>query len=242
METFMEVLTVVALLLALIQMFEARLQAKKLKDVKESLSTRYIGPFPEFLPQIVTMLQQANRKIVISCDCPSYGIFSHHRAWRDYVKTIEEKMDNNVKVSLTCPDSNMRDHFNREQFAKEGEDWDYWKKSKPIADRLSIILPSRLPETNIDSLTRESFLRMLEKADLEMLTGAFARAEKHEIPMFVSMFFWIIDDSQAIFSFSTMSEQNSEHGFYTVDMKLISAFLETRDRYHRHISAQSPAK
>ena len=100
-------------------------------------------------------------------------------------------------------------------------------------DRLQVILPSRLPGVSATNLTKQQFLEMLETADQEMLRDTFGRAEKNEINVFMSMFFWVIDNDQAIFSFSTYSDNASEHGFFTVDGKLVESFLEIRDRYHR---------
>jgi len=223
-------LTAIALGLSVWQTLAARTQARDLDKVRRSLTTRFIGEFPDYLPEIVALVKRARKEVIIFCDFPTYGYFSDHSNWLNYRHAIDDKLNQDVKVSLTCPNKRRRLEFNKEQFAKEGEKWEAWRQEKKTIERLRMILPSH---TEIADLTRDGFLKILENADQKMLKETFARAEKHEIDIFMPTFFWIADSNEAIFTFSTYSEDASEYGFYTLDQKLISALKNIRERYHR---------
>lgn len=54
----------------------------------------------------------------------------------------------------------------------------------------------------------------------------------HQVRTYMPLFFWLVDDSVAIFAILSLSKRAIEHGFRTIDEKLITALLEMRDRYH----------
>src|SRR5581483_10985652 len=101
--------SVVALAMAVWQVKDARL-------VRESLSTRFIGEFPDFLPEIGRVLDKAQSEIVIVCDFPSYGRFSKSEAWLSYGHTIEKKIETGVRVLFICMTPEARVAFSRRQF------------------------------------------------------------------------------------------------------------------------------
>jgi hypothetical protein len=45
-------------------------QTRDLEEVRQSLSTRYPGQFPQYYPSIVDLLGRAKREIIIFCDFP----------------------------------------------------------------------------------------------------------------------------------------------------------------------------
>ncbi|MBZ5551128.1 MAG: hypothetical protein LAO21_00300 [Acidobacteriia bacterium] len=223
---------------------EVRLQGEKardhtiaLKEVKESISTRYIGMFPEYYAEIVSLLERAKQEIIIFCDFPSYGSFSDPRYWLLYRQAIERKSVNGVKIELTCLNKSLRSVCLEEQFFEGCHDWNIWKQTPINKNRLQSLLDSHRGSPGIVELSKEQFLKMLEADEQQALNETFANATISAIDSNASLYFWLIDKNSAVFAIPSVAER--EYGFSTIDQKLISAFIDMRDRYHRD-AATSP--
>src|SRR5207248_7762391 len=105
------VLAVVALAIGVYHLVEIRRASK-------SLSTRYIGKFPFFLPQIVEVLASASHDIVIFCDFPGYGDFSDPPNALEYRQVIEKQMQRGVAVELTCMSEENRKKYSMEHLTE----------------------------------------------------------------------------------------------------------------------------
>ncbi len=51
-------------------------QAGEMKSIALSMSTRFAGPFPENLKEIVDLISKANRHLKVMVDFPGYGQYS----------------------------------------------------------------------------------------------------------------------------------------------------------------------
>jgi hypothetical protein len=234
MEIIGLILAVLAMLIGIWHLAEIRRTMVRLDEVRGSLSTRYLGQFPEFIPEIVSHLQRAKRKITIFCDFPAYGHFSDRRSWLNYGQTIKNKTFDKVHVSLTCFDEARRYDFNTEQFSQVEEGWDEWKRDPQIERKLKELLVSRGKDADVDALTKKEFAKLLEDTEQDMLLDEFLNAEKVEVNKDIPLYFWIIDDAEAIFAIPSFSDETTEYGFFTSDPKLISAFQQIVKRYHRN--------
>ena len=215
---------------------EAKLHTAALDEVRKSLSTRYIGKFPEYYSTIVELLDRANHSIIIFCDFPAYGSFTDRPTWVRYHQTIERKsLQENMEISITCLDEAHRSEYVKEQLFKDIKGWDEWKQSE--RKRLEQLIKATPEAPNFDPLTREDLLAIFIKAEQQELKTTFAAATRKEIDTIMPLYFWLIDGYSAIFAIPSLSERAVEHGFSTTDSKLTSAFLEMRDRYHRGIAA-----
>lgn len=212
---------------------EAKGHTLALQEVKASLTTRYLGPFPQYMPDIIAVVGGAKEKLVICCDFPAYGRFADPTRWLEYEQAIERKIHSGIRVSLTCLDADCRVKFNSEQFSKEIGEWDDWKRSKLGEASLKELIDyyGDRGET-IDTLSRERFQELLEKSDQRMLAGPFGRAERREIHDLMPIYFWLADGRSAVFSIPSFAGKVTEYGFITFDQKLISAFEEMVGRYH----------
>jgi hypothetical protein len=217
-------------------------QAAKLEETQRLLSTRFIGEFPKFLPQITELISRASERITIFCDFPGYGHYSDYKDWLEYRHAIERQSEN-IPISLTCFTEKRRLHCHGEQFSEEERTWEEWKKGEAVRDQLKHFLQVHQKDANVDALTQDTFANLLEETDKEMLRGAFIRAVVNEIDTYIPLYFWLIDEKEgqgeAIFTIPSFSNKHLEYGFYTSVPKLTSAFAEMRDRYHREATQNS---
>lgn len=233
-EIFGLLCAVVALIVGLVHIREIHSTLKTLHDVQDSLSTRFIGQFPEFFPEIVTLLKSAKREIVIFCDLPAYASFSDPHTFLDYQQTLERKIkDEEVRTTLTCLGPAFRQNAIVEQFFGNGVEWNEWKNHLEHKKSLRRFLALHKRTTPIDELAKEEFLKILEAIGNRTIEDTLAGAEVRQIDTYIPLYFWLIDGMDAVFSIPSSDEITLEYGFATTDQKLISALVEMRDQYHR---------
>ena len=216
---------------------DARNHTTALEEVRGSLSTRYIGQFPQYYPSIVELVGRAKQNILIFCDFPAYGSLTDPKSWLNYKHTLERKMQqDDMKVAVTCLDKDRRNAAFRDQLYRPGEGWNEWKAKPTSLEQLKTLLKWHGREKDVGGLDEEEFFRILEDDEERMLKETFARAETCELDTYVPLHFWLIDDDvSAIFAIPSTSA--IEYGFSTTDPRLISALKDMRDRYH-HPSAE----
>lgn len=243
MKNYMDVIGVISLVLAVLAMIVALWHvhsiheaAKRLDDVRRSLSTRYIGQFPEFFPEIVSLLKSAKREIVIFCDFPAYACFSDPHTFLEYQHTLQRKAQHEeVRVIFTCLGSTYRSKGVQDQFFSSSQEWDEWKRDPNIEKRLCHFLSFRRGVPTIDELGMDQFLELLERIEQRTLEETFASAQVREIDAYIPVYFWLVDGMNAVFAIP--ADKTLEYGFSTTDQKLISALVLMRDQYHRGIAA-----
>src|SRR4051794_10889322 len=76
-------LAIIALVFAVVQMAGARRQVQSLERqgqaltfVTDSLSTRYLGPFPDYLGGLVDLIDSAKRELIMLWGNPGPGFFT----------------------------------------------------------------------------------------------------------------------------------------------------------------------
>ena len=207
-------------------------QAAKLEETQRSLSTRYIGEFPEYLPLIVSLIKQAQKEVLVFCDIPAYGHFSDYTNWLEY-RYVIEKQSGKIPVSLTCLNKEWRNKTHDEQFTEKELAWDEWKKEAKIREQLQRYLQINSRSVNVETLSKQEFADMVEETDNQMLSGVFATCDIMEVAAYIPLYFWLVDKKEAIFTIPSYSNKHSEYGFFTSDPRLISAFIEMKERYHR---------
>jgi hypothetical protein len=100
-------LTLVALSFAIYQAYQSREQSKKLEGhnaalamITESLTTRYIGPFPEYMQEVITTLESAKKEITIVSTQPSPGYFSDPKMWIAFSQVLQRKSREGVAIRV----------------------------------------------------------------------------------------------------------------------------------------------
>jgi phosphatidylserine/phosphatidylglycerophosphate/cardiolipin synthase-like enzyme len=200
--------------------------------IEKSLSTRHIGTIKDYLPVVVREIQSAEKSISILCDFPAYGYFMDHSSYQEYRLAILSKIDKGVKVSLMCLNEACRADSNRKVLSITDDNWDVCKRSQKNHDVLHKLGYS---SEHFNDLRLEDFLNDLEAVDRKILNGFFSGATIETVNTLLPFDFWLIDDSRAIFAFSPYSGDASQHGFLTLDEKLVAGFEYIKDRY-RHFN------
>jgi hypothetical protein len=240
---------------ALYALHKGHSQIKAIKDVKQSLSTRYLGKFPDFIPDITNLIGDAKRTITIACDFPGYGMFSAPRRFKLYLQAIESRLiHNQCNIIMIHLGTSLRRRTLDEQFPTEERDWNEWKKNNENNNNLvKFIRYYPWPSSTIGSINLKDFKGLKEiKAIIKLINIKDFKhvLEKEEIKLLerfynypnailcltkvhMAIHFWIIDDKEAIFSIPTYEEGSEEVGFKTSDRSLIDALKGIGWRYQK---------
>jgi hypothetical protein len=222
------VLAIVALIFATIQTIEARKQTKSisiqhsaLQEISGSLSTQFIGPFPDFLPMVNKLVTEAKKEIIIVNTIPTPGYFSAPRVWIDYRHAIEQKIHEGVSVEIFCMNNNRRMMRMRKQFPDSAEHWKEW--SKEHSDDIKFFLKHTFPDQLFESLDHASFLNLLLEIQRRVLTDVYNGATVREIDQDVAVQMWIVDNTQALFVIQTLPPVGVGYGLITSDPLFVVA-------------------
>lgn len=229
-------LTVIALAIAAWQSFEAKRQATLLQSISSALSTRFLGTFPEYLPQVASLLSRATRRIDICVGTPTHGVLSARASWLDCQHELEKKGQNKVPISIACPDKVHRDQITVAQFRARRGTWDQWKSEGEHAENIREFLKYNAPHLVASEISFEQFLGELADLEDRVVAERFRGMQVVECPALITTYFWAIDEREAIFAFLSLSASTVAHGFYTNDIKLIAALLEMKEQYERFAS------
>lgn len=217
---------------------QLRITLTELANVQRTLSTRYLGPFPRFLPAIAQEIQRAQERVDIFCDYPAYGFYSDGRSAREYRHALEAKASESVVIDLTCLNADLRHRYEREQYSDA-----IWTSimASPFEKRKAEEFIRSRSNTDAIACTRDAFIEALDDVDTAFLRDVFMRRAR-EIQLDIPLYFWIVDERVAIFAVPTSPETKGweEYGFVTSDFRLIQAFLEMRNRYVRMSVSNAP--
>ena len=78
---------------------EAHEQRAKIENIVLSISTRYVGTFPDNLPHIRDLISRADKgdHVLIMMDFVGYGHYSSPKIYREYLREIKNaKRERNV--------------------------------------------------------------------------------------------------------------------------------------------------
>jgi len=212
---------------------DVRQQYANLEVIRASVSTHFLKEFPHCLEDIVNLINKAQREVVILCDFPAYGSFSNPADFLKYRQAIERKIQDGISITITCFREARQKTVCAEQFAAVDENLESLKGNKAALDKLQRFLKFYAPSQTVDKLTKTEFLNLLTTQDDRMLRESFSGAIVHPVDAHLSLYFWVIDGAQAVFSIPVISDRASEYGFYTSDGRLIMAFEDMLSRLHR---------
>lgn len=217
------ILTVAALILAF-------LQTKELGEIRQALSTQYIGQFPDYIPNVVSLIQRAKKNVLISYGQVTFGIFSYPEKWLEYRNVLDQKLHEGVPIDLLCLDENERKNHQIEQFSLNSKSWEE-KLNEPQFKEKFDIFAKHYILNKTEEIDRENFLNVLEQLQKKSLKDDFTTAIKTEVNSPFAMHFWIVDGNRAIFTVPNFAEGATELGFLTSDARLIKALESIHARY-----------
>lgn len=213
-------LTALALLMAAHQLDREREATRILDDLSHSVLTQYVGAFPEFMPMITELLDTAKKEVTIMCDIPEYGHYSNYEETFRYVAALlglhARKIDINLAVyGKDKVKEAIVAQFNKPLDRLRGQELENLKNYKKRVDE----------KIGDSKQLRESLARHTENTCEQF--KAFTTLVRVEKKM--PVYFWIIDNRVAIFSFAGLRIKPYAVAFKTIDPMLIQIFLEILD-------------
>lgn len=225
-ELIMKVVEVIALIVSVGAMALAIITEKKVKDIyssarkiTDSISTKYVGKFPENMEEVIKLISSTKRKLIITSDVPSYGHFSNPRGFAQYKNAILNLLTNEPRphIVLITYDHEKRLANSRNQFNKTYEEvvngaayknyFEYHRNNKSIK-------PPEQPD-------KDGFCKWLEGNHIEFIKNMVAAGvQVFESSRDIRSFSWIGDDS-AILSFHNYGNELREVSFKTSDQSLV---------------------
>jgi hypothetical protein len=230
-----EVVLILEIVLAGAAIVLAFLHARHLKGLVGVVSTRYLSVFPLYLTDISQLTEKAKKSIIIFCDFPAYGEFSNSQAFTDYKFSLERKRRAGVSIELTHLSPARMKETARQQFAR-----DFGHRRH--MSRFPHLLKEFYDEYGDVTTNRndyEEFLNLAVSVNIGVLQNVFHNHNCVAVTQHMHIFFWIVDDLEAIFAVASHTEKVLEHGFFTRDPRLIESFKAMRDLYHAELKSHN---
>lgn len=241
-EGVVSLVTFGSLIIALWQIREARKQTKNLKQIQESLSTRYLGGLSDFYPLVIEKIKSADETIEILSDFPAYGCFTNPESWFDYRYALSKKRaDKKVRINLVCQDAEFRKRADEEFFKEAKDDWEGWLAKPATRRRLNNFL-DRMPDEkkSVGELQLSTLFELVRRADELTMKECFKREDIiREVKAIVRLDFWVFDGMEAIFAFTNYAHGSSRAGFITTDARLINALRDIADSYPSTLASRN---
>ncbi|HZT35029.1 MAG TPA: hypothetical protein VFA15_03845 [Nitrososphaera sp.] len=210
---------------------QIQIQLNHLEEIRQALTTRFIGRFTEYFPTVVSIIENAEKEIIVFCDFAAVGCFSCPEDHLRYRQAIEGKLFKGIRTEFTILNKAMRHKVARVEFSKEGNDWDEWKYlNREKIDKFLFYYNLSL---TFEALSKETFLDLLEAIEESLLRQSFARANLKEIESEMTIYFWLVDERIAVLAVAPFTDDIGTYGFLTSDHKLLSALKGMSYRYHR---------
>ena len=203
-------LTVLALLLAALQTYQATQQGAEIREIAEAISTQYVGTFPDNLEPIAQLVASTRQSLWIVSDVPAYGHFSQPRAHAAYRGAIEDFLtpQGNKELRILNHNGAARRTFAKEQIVVDDVEG---LQTRDAYNRYYPFWPTRAEPIDLDGFfggleaANIQFLRRLRQLGIE----AYETTTKTPLPVFV----WLSDDRHAIFSFFNYGANAREVSF-----------------------------
>lgn len=204
--------------LAIYQLRQVEKTNSSLLDISKSMSTKFAGRFPNHIPEITRLLELAENKVSIVCDLLGYGYYSSPEQYQEYRAAVL-KLSKKVPVRITIYGAREAERAARQQL---GEDFDVISKSQTYRNYLKFykITPEEAP-TN----TKEFYARWTKDYEKQCVEYNIGKIVIHQVKeKAIPVYFWIIDERDAIFSFPSLSVDPPEVAFSTSDRNLLDIF------------------
>jgi hypothetical protein len=198
-----------------------------LHELQGEVTTHHVGLFPEFVRDIVKVIDSAEKRLTIFCDLPAYGVVSNPEWFAKYVEAVRAKVrDKEVDVHMMHLDKRSRRAGLERQF---GTKWEVTRQSE------SVVSFARSRGHKVQSLDQQSFFDLVEleqKKALEELAEAAGEREMilYETSSIMPMYFWIADE-HAVFALTQLNREAREAGFSTRSDNMIKALYGIFERY-----------
>jgi hypothetical protein len=207
-------------------------QTLKLGDICQTLSTKYLNAFPQYVPKIAELIDTAQHDLAILCTQPAHAVFSNNQGWWEMKQALERAVRRDVKIDCIFGTPESRRELIAAQFADALHDetsWRAWRDDPENQKRLRVFLDCFAIPQNPADVDRELFQEMFEQATSEDLNTTFRspHVSVGEIDSHMPLFLWIADGRTAVFATSSLVPVFVSQAFWTPDQILVDAFMAT---------------
>jgi hypothetical protein len=205
---------------------------KSLSDLRGEVETHYIGRFPEFLGDIVALLNTATESITIFCDLPAYGVVSSPGAFQRYTQAIEALAANSEFEARML---HLNGKGRRASLAIQFVDWGTSLRNPNVA-------AFRNHNWGASPSDHEAFIHLVEE-EQERVLAEFESAgvDALDTDQLMPLYFWIVDGKKAVFALTEFDADAHEVGFQTSSTRMIKALEGIFIRYERSRHENEPA-
>lgn len=222
---------------------EMHRQVNQILDIRRALTTSFIGGFPDFISPLTSLIESAEKEILIFCDIPAYGCFSSPNSFFDYRQAIERKINKNIKVEITFLSQDLRGKAFEEQFSRHDDNCANWgEDEKRKLEGFLHFYPKSLIPVNLtldisvlDKARLSALIEALHQFTIEIVSNVVPLESTVAMPLI----YWMKDDREAIFAVPAYEGEIKTLAFRTSDRALLDAFKYMSVRY-RHVYS-SPA-
>jgi hypothetical protein len=206
-----------------------------LAELRGEVETHYIGKFPDFMPNIVSVIESATKELTMFCDLPAYGVVSNPTSYIKYRNAIQDKVqDEAVEVRILHLDAPARRALLDAQF---GDSWQSNTNVRSFLQRRG---------RDAKAVTKGEFLDLIETEQRNALEGLKLApigrgSETTETHAIMPMYFWIADSRRAVLVLTQFDRTAHEVAFLTTSENLIKAMCGIFNRYlaaARHEAAE----
>jgi hypothetical protein len=210
-----EVLAVIAIAFAVVQFIDAREEQHVLTSIALSMSTQFVGAFPENVPDVASVVDKAQRSVKIIVDFVGHGQYSAPQSHLLYLHAIESALARNVKVEMICytevrANVERLDQFGDNEFAtKDNKKFEEYFRFK------------KMPEAGSTAELHKVLKDQNDAAMQHLSTLGLSLKYLHDPAAF---FLWLSDDAEAVFAFRDFKKKAIGLSFRTKDRNLVDQF------------------
>jgi len=216
-------------LMKLVKNFEE--QRVEIKQIVESVYTRYIGDWPFHLKETTALINHVGSgdELLIMLDSPGYGSLSAHKELLDYMAAVKRASSSGCVKMLFHSEGAARDDL-RLQFVEEQKNPAARESTR---SRYRALYPDKWIDIGPSYEDLLTSILYLEDFFCTELTDAARPAQACPTPARTDnkyCFYWLIrrggTPKEMIFAYSRFSSPGSGCGFETRDTKLMGIFAE----------------
>ena len=189
--------------------------------ISESISTRYVGNFPDNMNEMIKLIPTTQKRLIIVCDVPAFGHFSNPEGFRQYnlaLQTLLNRTSKKPEITLVNYDLKRRLNNSANQFKMPVHEL---RKSESYKNYFNYWGDDR-KEPKVENL--EDFCSWLDMRHRRFQDDLEEKGVRvYETSKDLRAFIWIVDDREAIFSFYNYGSENREVSFRTNDKRLIES-------------------
>lgn len=227
-----DLLAFLAITFAIVQFLDAREEEKdmrtierRMNDVMNKISTRGIGPFPDNLDDIVSLVRNAKTSVRIIVDFPGYGQYSAPELHKEYLAALTEAAHRpKVEFQLVSYDDVLTREESKLELASASTssmrkgDKEKFEKYLAANNIPSMKAPKTFAE--LHALLKQQQDKNLADlaASIKNSGGLECRYLSERAPVFL----WLVDDREAVFTFKNLEKNELAYSIRTTDGWLVN--------------------